>query len=90
MPGVRFSSRPFTRRELALNPYEVALIEVLRSFDQVAERPWRDLVIVVGEAIDQGRVRPDVVAAAVMAEHDRAARARWKELRDALVFAESA
>lgn len=84
MRGVRFSSRPYSRRELDLNPYEVALMEVLRSFDEVAERPWSDLVVVVSEAVQVGRIRPDRVAAAVEAEHDRSARERWDRLARAL------
>lgn len=84
MPGVRFSSRPYSRREHDLNAYEVALLEVLRSFDRVSERPWTDLVDVVAEAVEDGRVRPARIAAAVDDEHDRAARRRWQELADAL------
>lgn len=84
MRGVRFSSRPYSRRELDLNPYEVALIEVLRSFDEVAERPWTDLVAAVAEAVELGRIRPDRVAAVVAEEHDRSARQRWDRLAQAL------
>lgn len=84
MPGVRFSSRPYSRREHNLNAYEVALLEVLRLFDLVSERPWSDFVTVVGEAVEQGRIRPDRVAEAVGDEHDRAARRRWQDLADTL------
>lgn len=84
MPGVRFSSRPYSRREHDLNAYEVALLEVLRSFDLVSERPWTDLVDVVAEAVQDRRIRPARVASAVDDEHDRAARSRWHELADDL------
>lgn len=84
MPGVRFSSRPYSRREQDLNPYEVALLEVLRAFDEVAERSWDDLVAVVGDAAREGRIRSERVAAAVEEEHDRSARQRWHRLAEAL------
>jgi len=84
MPGVRFSSRPYSRREHDLNPYEVALLEVLRAFDEVAERSWDELVAVVGDAVREGRIRPERVAAAVEEEHDRSARQRWNRLAEAL------
>lgn len=82
--GVRFSSRSYSRREHELNPYEVALLEVLRSFHLVSERPWSDLVDAVGQAIDEGHLRPERLAAAVVDEPSRAVRERWRELANAL------
>jgi hypothetical protein len=87
MDGVRFASRPYSRREHDLNPYEVALLEVLRAFDEVAERPWSRLVAVVRDAIDSGRIRPDRVAEAVGDESHRQARARWQQLAQELPHA---
>lgn len=84
MPGVRFSSRPYSRREHGLNSHEVALLEVLRSFDLVSERPWSDLVDAVKDAVADRRIRVARIAAAVDDERDRAARSRWQELADAL------
>ncbi len=90
MRGVRFASRPYSRREHDLNPYEVALLEVLRAFDEVAERPWEDLVSAVDEAVREGRIRPERVAVAVEEEHDRSARERWHRLAEALAVPASA
>jgi hypothetical protein len=87
MEGVRFASRPYSRRERDLNAYEVALLEVLRDFDEVAERPWSHLVAAVGEAIDSGQIRPDRVAEAVAEEPHRQARARWQRLAQELSHA---
>lgn len=84
MQGVRFASRPYSRREHDLNAYEVALLEVLRAFDKVAERPWQEFVGVVDDAVRDGRIRPDRIAAAVEEEHDRSARQRWHRLAQAL------
>jgi predicted transcriptional regulator of viral defense system len=84
MRGVRFSSRPYSRREYDLNAYEVALLELLRAFDEVAERPWADLADAVDEAVRDGRIRPERVAVAVEEEHDRSAREGWRRLAEAL------
>lgn len=84
MAGARFVSRPYSRREHDLNPYEVALLEVLRSFDEISERPWSELVAAVDDAVEQGHVRADRVAAAVADEHNRSARTRWHRLAETL------
>lgn len=79
--AIRFVARSYTRRELALNPYEVGLLEVLRDFDRVSEEPFERLVEVVNQAVDAGRIRLDQIAQAAEQEWDLATRRRWHGLR---------
>jgi hypothetical protein len=79
LPGVRFCSRPFTRRERRLRPLEVAVLELLRDPD-AAERPWPDVRSRVGELMAEGKVRQELLAQEVAREKHRPARERWLAL----------
>lgn len=75
------------RRNLArvdLNPAEIALLEVLRAPDVVAEAGWDALVSAVGDAVATTRVRPDALAEAVPGEYNRAVRDNYPSLMAAL------
>jgi hypothetical protein len=79
LPGVRFCSRPFTRRERRLRPLEVAVLELLRDPD-AAEHSWRDVRSRVEELIAEGKVRQELLAQEVAQEKHRPARERWLAL----------
>jgi len=81
-PGLRFVSRSPHRR--GLNPYEVALLEVLRDFDAVSEEPFDRLVDVVRPAASDDRIRVERVARVAEQEWDLGLRRRWQRLAAAL------
>lgn len=79
--GVRFVSRSIERRILALEPTEVAVVEVLREGPTVIEAPWTDFAEVVGRLERDGVVRPWLITEQLGHERHIAARQRWSELR---------
>lgn len=84
---VRFVARPPRRREDGLTPYEVALVELLRDFDAVAELPLTALAEATARAVAEGSVRPDLVRRTVASEWNVAARERLVRLEQLLVDA---
>jgi hypothetical protein len=85
--GVRFTSRPYIRRELGLTPTEVALIEVLRIWPIASETTWEEMRDRVAELISGGSLRAEKVDAAVNQEHRRGQRSNWESLRGQLAMA---
>ena len=79
MPGVRFRLRPFERRELRLDPIEVAVIEVLRD-PAAIESTTAELRRRVSDLIARGAVRVDILADEIADERHTGARQRWQEL----------
>ncbi|MGH8997928.1 MAG: DUF6088 family protein [Acidimicrobiia bacterium] len=79
IPGVRFCSRPFTRRERRLRPLEVAVLELLRD-PHAAEAPWPDVQSRVEKLMAERKVRPKLLAQEVAQEKHRPARERWSAL----------
>jgi len=77
--GVRFRSRPFTRRERRLTPLEVAFIEVLRD-PTASETGWDETGSTMAALLAGHRVRPEVLAEEVATEHHRQARDRWASI----------
>ncbi|MEX1163973.1 MAG: hypothetical protein WEB03_10365 [Nitriliruptor sp.] len=77
-------ARSYTRRELGLTPYEVGLLEVLRDFDRVSEKPFERLVEVVRQAVVTDRIRLERVEEVAEQEWDLTTRHRWRRLRDRL------
>jgi len=75
LPGVRYRSRPYGRRERALRPLEVAVLEVLRDPD-VTEMPWPTASARIDRLMDSGEVRREAVLAEAREESHRAARSR--------------
>ena len=79
MSGVRFRLRPFERRELRLEPIEVAVIEVLR--DPIAvEASDAAMRKRIAELIAAGTVRAHLVANEIAEERHLGARERWRRL----------
>lgn len=74
--GVRFRSRPYSRRERRLTPVEVAVLEVLRD-PLASEAPWPDVVLRIRELVAEGVVRAEVLDAEAATEPRVAARERW-------------
>jgi hypothetical protein len=79
MKGVRFRSRPYSRRERRLTPIEVAVLEVLRD-PHAAEATWPQVAGRIRELIDQGEVRAGVLATEAADEPRVLARERWAEV----------
>lgn len=79
MKGIRFRSRPYSRRERRLTPIEVAVLEVLRD-PRSAEVQWSQVVERIRELIDQGVVRAAVLGAQAVRETRVLARERWAEV----------
>jgi hypothetical protein len=77
--GVRFRSRPFTRRERRLTPLKVAFIEVLRD-PTASETGWDETGSTMAALLAEHRVRPKALAEEVAAEHHREARDRWERI----------
>lgn len=79
MPGVRFRSRPYSRRERRLTPVEVAVLEVLRDPD-ATEAPWPAVEARIRELIANGTVRGRVLDAEATTEPRVKARERWAKV----------
>jgi hypothetical protein len=76
MRGVRFRSRPYSRRERRLTPLEVAVLEVLRD-PHAAEQPWPEVEDRIRELATDGSLRPAVLGAEASDEPRVQARERW-------------
>jgi hypothetical protein len=76
MPGVRFRSRPYSRREHRLTPMEVAVLEVLREPDS-AEVSWPRVMTRIRELIADGSIRADVLDKQAVEEPRVHARELW-------------
>lgn len=79
MRGVRFRSRPYSRRERRLTPVEVAVLEVLRD-PHAAEVPWGRVEERIRELLADGTVRAQVLDAEATSEPRVQARERWAEV----------
>lgn len=75
--GVKFFARSYHRRELGMRPLEVAIIEALKAGDAVIEAEWPSVVRRVGELIEGGHVRRDVLGHVARLEHDLTVRERF-------------
>ena len=60
MPGIRFRSRPYERRERALRPLEVAVLEVLHD-PAVIEISEQRMQSRIKELVAKGSIRGDVL-----------------------------
>lgn len=78
---VKFSQRPVSRLLNGLTPSEVAVLEVLHSGPAVIEVDWRRVGDVVADLEQKEEIRSALIDTQVADEPDRAARARWSELR---------
>jgi hypothetical protein len=79
MKGVRFRSRPYSRRERRLRPIEIAVLEVMRDPD-AAEATWRQVARRIRELVDQGVVRAAVLGPEAADDPRVVARERWAEV----------
>ncbi len=79
MRGVRFRSRPYSRRERRLTPVEIAVLEVLRD-PHAAEVPWPRVEEHIRELLADGTVRTQVLDAEATSEPRVQARERWAEV----------
>lgn len=70
---VRFHSRRNLER-LPLNPYEIALIEILRAWPAQIEASWDELLSRVSDLRDRGLIKLDRVEKAAL--HERSPRLR--------------
>ena len=82
---IRFTQRPVERLLRALTPSEVAVLEVLRVGPSVVEFGWARFTEVVEQLATAGTIRVDVLDRQVCDEPHRAARARWADIRQALL-----
>jgi hypothetical protein len=80
MKGIRFTARPFTRRECRLRPTEVAVIELMRTPHPI-ERPWKEVTAKIDDLIEAKTIRPDVISVEITEERNTGARQRWQSLR---------
>jgi len=76
IPGIRFRSRPYSRRERRLTPIEVAVLEVLRD-PAAIEVSWPQAEARIRELVEDGLVRSGAVGEAAAAEPRVNARERW-------------
>src|SRR5665811_1565556 len=83
--GVRLVSRPVARRFRKLNETEVALIEVLRDYPLVVEKPLDALVSVTKEALAAGTIRKHLVDEEIREERHTRARERWNTVNRQLL-----
>ncbi len=79
-PGVRFTQRDISRRDLKLTSDEVAVLEVLRDWPATVEVDWAMLASSVRALVERHAVRIDRVGREVQVEHRRSARAAWDRL----------
>lgn len=77
VPGIRFRSRSYVRREHGLTPTEVAVIETLRD-PHSSEEDWSEIAKRVSDLVTEGVVRKDVLDEVIGEERHRAARERWR------------
>lgn len=86
VPGVRFSERPWSRREFRLSEEEVAVIEVLRDWPQAVEGSWNDLLESVIRLHKSSAIRPRAIAKDVERERHKGLRERWAMLSEEAEF----
>ncbi len=79
--GVRFVSRSIERRILALEPTEIAVLEVLRDGPIAIEARWSDAAEAVARLERDGVIRPWLITEQLGHERHIAARRRWSKLR---------
>lgn len=84
VPGVRFCARSSRRRELDLDPTEVAVVEVLRDWPMSVEASWDDLTSTIATLTATHAIRPDIVAADIAFERHPKLRERWAALQHTL------
>lgn len=61
IPGVRFLSRTNLAR-LGLNPFEIAILEILRVWPAYSDATWDEFVKRVAELRDEGAIKPERLA----------------------------
>lgn len=76
VPGVRFTARPFIRRERELSPTEVAVLELLRE-PLLAEASLEEVGRRIQRLVDVGQVRRQLIASSLADEHNLQARRHW-------------
>lgn len=76
MPGLRFRSRPYSRREHRLWPAEVAVLELLLE-PHSAEAEWPRVAERIRELIADGSVRAAALDTQAAEEHRVQVRERW-------------
>jgi hypothetical protein len=74
--GVRFTARPFIRRERELSPTEVAVLELLRE-PLLAEASLEEVGRRIQRLVDVGQVRRQLIASSLADEHNLQARRHW-------------
>lgn len=74
--GVRFRSRPYSRREERLTPLEVAVLELLRD-PSAAEAAWPQIESRIRQLVSDGTLRRPALDAVASTEPVVAARSRW-------------
>jgi hypothetical protein len=82
--GTRFFPRQHHRRELALRPLEVAVLETVAACAAVVEIEWPEYVERIDKLAAAGHIRLDVLREAAPMEHDRLIRQRFEVLDDDL------
>ena len=87
VPGVRFSERSWSRRELDLSEDEVAVIEVLRDWPRAVEGTWADLLQTVSRLNECSLIRPEAIAKYVERERHVGLRQRWAEVSKVMEYA---
>jgi hypothetical protein len=75
--GTRFVSRSIERRILALTPFEVAVVEVLRVGPIAIEAPWSTVEALIRTLISQKTLRVTVLSKQIQLEHHTGTRERW-------------
>lgn len=83
IPGVRFHSRKNLAR-IELNPREIAVLEMLRTWPTHSEASWDELVKRVAELRDEGAIKPERLAKAAARERSPALRERMMALASGL------
>ncbi len=78
-PGIRFRSRPYERRERALRPLEVAVLEVLRDL-AVVETSQDRMQDRIRKLITTGVIRRDILLSAANDEARPVVRRRMAEI----------
>jgi hypothetical protein len=86
VPGVRFSERSWSRRELNLSEDEVAVIEVLRDWPSAVEGTWADLLKTISLLNETSLIRPEAIAKDVERERHVGLRERWAEVSKVMEY----
>jgi hypothetical protein len=83
-PGVHFTLRHLSRRDLRLSTEEVALVEVLRDWPDTVESDWSSLVTRTRDLVERGFIRPDRVTKEAESARRPAIREGWRRLEPEL------